>query len=138
MPFVPLMPLVLSSGWAIIFNSFYDLTITTDNSDWFDEDLLWLTRVRIGAEGIQRQVGDIDVGWYPSSALDGTYRLYLLGRDGWDEILIDIVSRDRHIIAHAITICSEAPLENQQSARDFFANRWHERVGTPPPFTSTT
>ncbi len=121
-----LLPLSLPQGWAIMFNVLYDHVITPANHPWFVEDLLWLTRVRLDATGIQRMTGDIDVGWYPSGQLDGAYRVRLLGEGGWDAILIDFASRDVGEVARAIRLCATAPLENAERAQAYFDQAWPE------------
>jgi hypothetical protein len=125
MPSPSLLPLCLPTGWAVMFNTLYDHTITPENRDWFDEDLLWLMRVQLDQTGLHRVTGDIDVGWYPCEDLQGTYRVYLLGAGGWEDILVDFSSRDLVEVARAITICAQAPLENAQAAQSYFQRAWH-------------
>lgn len=96
------MKLALPLGWAILDNKFEDedpIIVDGELVNWhcFVEDLLWIQQVSMDPnDPRQLRYGDysIDLGWYPDSDPEGSYRLVVLWK-GWDNLLLDHRTRDR-------------------------------------------
>lgn len=73
------------------------------NDQYYSEDLLSIQTVHNKDGGWKNDPEGhiIDLGWYPESDPNGVYRLVLL-RINWNNILVDIESRDRQLIRVAI------------------------------------
>jgi hypothetical protein len=95
------MPLRVPRGWAVLANWFADVDPVVRegriaNEPYFQEDLLWMQRVRYTGDGWEVDPDGhlLDLGWYPSADPDGAYRVSLL-RGDWDHVVWELTSRDR-------------------------------------------
>ncbi|MEH1125623.1 hypothetical protein [Micromonospora sp. CPCC 206061] len=108
------MPLRIAPGWLVSYNRFYegrpDLARTpTDDADYFTQDMLQLNSCRRGTGGeweIDPTGFLIDLGWYPDSDPDGTYRLVVVSPDFRGEELFEIEHRDPVLIRDIIGVCT--------------------------------
>ncbi|WFD11932.1 hypothetical protein [Tepidibacter hydrothermalis] len=95
-----LLPLKISSGFAVCYNKFYDVEpiVSKDsksfieNWSYFTEDILQITKMEL--KNGHWYIPDenyilIDLGWYPDSSSDGEYVLLLVKVDeehNWKEL----------------------------------------------------
>jgi hypothetical protein len=107
-----LVPLRVPNGWAVLYNVYFadvEMEISAANrivnDEAYKQDLLWIKQVgliRPGSEyGILDDGYQLDLGWYPDSDPTGAYRLVVMRRS-WDDVLFDLTSADRHVVARAI------------------------------------
>lgn len=92
-----LQPLRIQAGWRIEYNNFteYDMDIHgVDDLFELHEDLLRLRH-------INRKL-IIDLGWYPSYEIDGSYLLMFVKNFDWDNPLEQISTRSKKEIIACI------------------------------------
>lgn len=99
-----LVPLRIPSGWAVTFNSFWEIDPVVQNgelvnADDFTQDLLVVERVV--PPGTSWPPYILDLGWYPEAEPKGRYRLTLERRDT-GEALKTVESRNREEIRETI------------------------------------
>jgi hypothetical protein len=112
-----LVPLRIPSGWAIVHNSFGDVDpVICDgviaNNEFYNEDLLSIESILFDGESWATDKSGylLDVGWYPDSDPQGSYRLTLL-RGGWDNIIAELKSIEREKIREWIEVCLDLILQ---------------------------
>jgi hypothetical protein len=93
---VPFVPLIIPGGWIVYKNNFSALEPIVENgvfinSKLFVEDLLKIER--LVPEDRDWPRFSLNMGWYPSENIDGTYRLVLL-LGNWDYVLKTYTTRD--------------------------------------------
>lgn len=110
---IKLMPLKIPGTWAVIYNSFVDEDPIVQagliiNSQFYNEDILSIERIRFtGTAWNTDQMGHaLDLGWYPDSDPNGSYRLTLL-RENWNNIVLEFKSRNRQEIRDVLEQCLE-------------------------------
>lgn len=106
-----LFSLKIPSGWAVIRHSFGDVDPTVEdgvivNDEFYNEDLLSIEPLRLTEHGwvVDQEGYALDLGWYPEANPEGCYRLTLL-KGGWEQVLVEQESRDRHKIHALIEQC---------------------------------
>ncbi len=106
-----LFSLKIPGGWAIIRNSFGDVEPDVKNGvivndEFYGEDLLSIEPLRLSEAGwlVDTSGYALDLGWYPEANPQGHYRLTLM-KGGWDDVVIQCESPDRHQIHRLIEQC---------------------------------
>lgn len=112
-----LVPLTISTGWAVIHNSFGDEDpVVSDgsiiNDEFYNEDLLSIEPIQFnGTNWVTDRNGyAFDLGWYPEADPEGCYRLILL-RGDWNNIVVQFESKERHEISQVIKQCFDLILQ---------------------------
>jgi hypothetical protein len=107
-PFRPLVPLRIPSGWEVVFNNLVELppveALTAEERDtYLTQDLLSL---RSSAPAGSPSAGHtIDVGWSPDGDASGSYRLRVVG-ESWSDAPIRLDSAQLEVIRDAIGLCA--------------------------------
>jgi hypothetical protein len=91
-----LQPLRILGGWTVEFNNFYECEPDNcyDFDTYFVEDLLQFTNNKFNLV--------LDLGWYPNSDKNGTYKLFLIKNYNWENPLEYFESRDTKAIVDKI------------------------------------
>jgi hypothetical protein len=91
-----LQPLRILGGWTVEFNNFYECEPDNcyDFDAYFVEDLLQFTNNKFNLV--------LDLGWYPNSDKNGTYKLFLIKNYNWENPLEYFESRDTKAIVDKI------------------------------------
>lgn len=117
-----LMPLAVPAAWAIVYNAFTDEeAVVTDgqimNDEHFTEDLLSVEQLFPNSRGwrTKKRGYILDLGWYPSSSPNGTYRLALLKGD-WDNLVCEFSTRDRYEVRDVLHLCFDLIGKNSDTA----------------------
>ena len=120
-------PLRIPGTWYMMFNNFWEIEPVIENGEFlnamdFDEDLLAIQQ--IVPQHSNHLPFFIDVGWYPSEAIDGEYRL-VCGTSWEDDDLKTYSSKDRLAIVtkleqwlHIITEYPSSPEFNKVATDD--------------------
>ena len=124
-PFHPLVPLRIPSGWAMAFNNLVELPpmeeLTAAQRDaYLSQDLLSLESIAPAGGASAGYM--IDVGWTPDGDPAGAYRLRVV-RESWSDIPIRLDSAHLEVIRDAIGLCANrlnegAPVETIQRLLD--------------------
>ncbi|MCY9663382.1 hypothetical protein P5G65_36380 [Paenibacillus chondroitinus] len=91
-----IQPLRLQGGWTVEFNNFYECEPHNSNDfdAYFFEDLLQFTNSKFNLV--------LDLGWYPNSDKNGTYKLFLIKNYNWENPLEYFESRNTKAIVEKI------------------------------------
>lgn len=94
-----------------MFNQFAALdpeTLPPDDQRWigFGEDILYMytDHRRKRNKQVETQRVSIDLGWYPDSAPEGTFRLEAILDDDWENPLLTFASRSKQEIVDTLEI----------------------------------
>lgn len=107
-----LLPLRVSSRWAVVHNNLVDLAYEDASEDerdaYFAQDLLSIALMELGDDGwvCSADSVTIDVGWYATGGGVGEYRLSVVQGD-WDKPLVSVAYSDRRLLGRGIEICME-------------------------------
>lgn|SRR5215831_1974191 len=106
----PLVSLRIPSGWAVITNNFVEFAPSevasdSDRESYLDENLLSIEGIIF--DGVcwrtDRSACLIDLGWYPTGDLRGSYRLALV-KGSWDDVPLRFEHRDCGVMKEAIEL----------------------------------
>lgn len=92
-----LQPLRIQAGWKTEFNNFTEYDVNVHGEKYcfeLNEDLIRLTNEAAGLT--------IDLGWYPSFDLNGSYILMLVKGDAWEKPLEKVVTRSKDEVISCI------------------------------------
>lgn len=98
---IKLQPLRISTGWNISYNKFLEVEpndLKEDNDIWmhFTQDIL---QIKYTFKKINLM---IDLGWYPETEFNGTFRLEVIKDKEWDNPLETFESRSKKEIVEKI------------------------------------
>ncbi|NJR67254.1 MAG: hypothetical protein HC771_00285 [Synechococcales cyanobacterium CRU_2_2] len=106
-----LFSIKIPGGWAVTHHAFGDVDpVVNDgvivNDEFYSEDLLVIEPLRFDGGGwvVDQSGYAFDLGWYPEANPEGFYRLTLL-KGGWDDVIVQFQSRDRHQVHRLIEQC---------------------------------
>lgn len=94
-----LQPLRICSGWKIEYNNFSEYDIEKDSEEYSDElkeDLLQLSNSNYNKKLI------IDLAWYPSFDINGSYYLCMIENDNWNNILKRVITKSKNEVVEHI------------------------------------
>ncbi|MDE6567013.1 MAG: hypothetical protein K2K70_04665 [Lachnospiraceae bacterium] len=99
-----LQPLRIQAGWRMEYNNFteYDMDVHGEKYCFeLNEDLIMLTNDIANLT--------INLGWYPSFDLNGSYILYLVRNKDWNKPLEKVVTRSKSEVIACIEkwVCYE-------------------------------
>ena len=98
-----LQPLRIPSGWTMMINKLEDMEpeeLLSEDRTWlfaFTEDILYMytNMSRKKNKELEKQTLAIDLGWYPDSDPNGTFRLLAVLNDNWENPLLEFSSRNK-------------------------------------------
>lgn len=121
-----LVPLRVSSGWAVVFNIFVewspdDPADVAEANSFLSEDILSIEQVRSTDEGWATVAGGtiIDLGWAGNGDIDGYYILSVL-RGGWDGDVVELQHPDWRVVCEALDL-TFARLVGDRSPTEYLA-----------------
>lgn len=95
---IKLQPLRIATGWRIDYNKLLEIEPTElekEDSVWihFTEDILQMV---YEYKWEQKQTYFVpDVGWYPETEINGSFRLVLIEGTDWENPIIEIKTRSK-------------------------------------------
>lgn len=106
-----LQPLRIPGGWTVVFNNFYDIdpkaVPKSDDDTWlfaFSEDILYIRSETARKQNghTERQTLGIDLGWYPEGDPNGSFTLYAILNEDWENPLLTFSSRCKDDIVRTL------------------------------------
>ena len=98
---IKLQSLRIPTGWKVSYNKFLEIepnSLREDDSVWihFTQDILQLKYLFRKVKLI------VDLGWYPETEIDGTFRLVVIKNEEWENPLEVFESRSKAEIVEKI------------------------------------
>lgn len=98
---IKLQPLRISNGWEVSYNKFLEI----DPNDLKEDDDIWIhfTQDILQMKYVFKEIYlTLDLGWYPETEFDGTYRLEIIKDQDWINPLETFESRSKKEIVEKI------------------------------------
>jgi len=98
---IKLQSLRIPTGWEVSYNKFLEIepnSLEKGNSIWihFTQDILQLKYI------FKNVKLTVDLGWYPETEIDGTFRLAIIKNEEWENPLEVFESRSKVEIVEKI------------------------------------
>lgn len=98
---IKLQPLRIPTGWEMSYNKFWEIEpneLKEDDDSWmhFTQDILQMKYTFKKINLI------IDLGWYPETEVDGTFRLELIKNKDWENPIKTFESRSKKQIVEKV------------------------------------
>lgn len=109
--YLNLQPLRIPDGWTVVFNKFENIdpesVSKSDEDTWlfaFSEDILYIRSEasRKQNKQLELQTLGIDLGWYPEGDPNGSFTLYAILNEDWENPLLTFSSRCKDDIVRTL------------------------------------